>query len=148
MGISYVRPNDQLAKLWCRGGESFRPQVWQNAYRESVYAPENLNDGRRDWICGNCGGKGTMVWVWGRHLPDPRKPIPQVSAPAQEVQAQESAPVAHCGNPSCEGFCSDPLCLPADVPKSEAESPGAVIGAIAMLALSALAGGALVWFLK
>lgn len=119
MGQGYLHPVNQRARLWCRGCETWRKLA-------------NIDDGNVSTNrCSDCGVAGTMVWVWGDDLEPRKKPVP------------------HCGNPTCEGFCADPLCMPPAQPEPEPPRDAVgVIGAVAMLALSALAGGALVWFLK
>lgn len=122
MGWGYDRPLDRPVRLWCRSCETWRKL--EGVHKGSISS----------YCCSDCGTPGTMIWKWGEDLPDHKKP--------------ERKP-PHCGNPTCEGFCTDPLCLPPDVPKLEPSHDAVgVIGAVAMLALSALAGGALVWFLK
>lgn len=122
MGWGYDRPLDRPAKLWCRSCETWRKL--DGVYKGSVSS----------CCCSDCSVAGTMVWKWGEDLSDYRKP---------------GRKPPHCGNPTCEGFCADPLCMPPAQPEPEPPRDAVgVIGAVAMLALSALAGGALVWFLK
>jgi hypothetical protein len=128
MGMGYIRPSDRVSKLWCRGCASFQSPTWVNAYRETRYAPTNLRDGVRTFTCGNCAGHDTWVWVWGEHLPNPLNPTLPAPAPAPAVvpapvmlpTAETTSAVAvakvvpHCGNPSCDGMCNDPLCIPKE----------------------------------
>lgn len=105
---SYKRPIDRHSIVWCKVCSSEVKSFTIDD--KSVPMPMNL----KDWQHRPCGAFDAMIF---RYEGEPKEKIPTSGGFCNPAVVR---PLPHCGNPSCDGTCLDPLCngMPSPVKPS------------------------------
>lgn len=99
MGNGYKRPLDRPSKIYCKTCGSWRPMNHYTTTSGHQWPPDDLTGFHHKGCPTN-----SMIYVWDDVLPVIPSRLSSVSTPV-------------CGDPQCDGTCTNLQCLPSAAPK-------------------------------